>query len=113
MVGGAGSHAGDVEELEVANVVPDEEGLLASDLLKKLRIGWKAGGGGELVLRFVEAGKGTRSGEGRVAVTGEPGTLFGGGRPGLEKGGEVRGFDEVSEPCGTKVESCTGAGVMV
>ena len=89
LFGGAGGHTGDVEELEFADVIPSEEGLVAGDLLEEVEVGWKSGGGGELVLGLVETGEETRAGEGSIVVAGEPVALLGGCGPGLEECSEI------------------------
>ena len=77
LLGIACGHAGDVEELEFADVVPGEEGLVAGDLLKEVEVWGEAGGGGELVLRIVESAEEAGAGEGGVVIAGEPGALLG------------------------------------
>ncbi len=94
-----GGHAADVEEFEVADVVPGEEGLAAGDLGEEG--GVDAGGvlffAGKGALEFgagvVEAAEEAGVGKDAVVVGGEPGFLLGGLVPGVEERGEVGGFD--------------------
>jgi hypothetical protein len=93
LLGCGGGHASDVEELEIADVVPGEDALVTGDLLEELHVWRKSSGGSELVLGFAEAGEEARAGEGCIAVAGEPPALLGGGSPGGKQGGEIVGFD--------------------
>jgi hypothetical protein len=92
-VGLRGGHAGDVEEFELANVVPGEDGLLAGDLVEEVDAGGDAGGRGEADLRIVEPAEEARVLEDGVVVRGEPRLAFSGVGPLVEQRGEVGGLD--------------------
>ena len=67
-----GGHARDVEKLELANVVPSEDGLFAGDTVEEVDAGGDTGGLCEAVLGIAEATEETRVLEDVVVVGGEP-----------------------------------------
>ena len=76
-IGLRGGHAGDVEELELADVVPGEDGLFAGDLVEEVDARGNAGGVGEAGLRIAEAAEETRVLKDGVVGRCEPGLTFG------------------------------------
>ena len=88
-----GRHAGDVEELEVANVVPGEDRVGSGNLVEQGCAGGESGGLGEGGLRIAQTAEEAGVGEDGVLVGGEPGLALSGVGPAMQERREVGRLD--------------------